>query len=91
MLRKAEEYARENPSMWLPLVFALYTREDNHYEVINYRVAPVQEKGSDDYTCPGMRKRGFYPGSGEGKWFSGTLIIGDGTELDDGDKFWMQR
>lgn len=91
MVEKAEEYARDNPSLWPPLVFALYSKEDNHYEIIDYRKAPVQKKGDDDYTCRGMRDAGFYPDKGEGKWFSGTLVIGDGIELDDGDKFWMIR
>ena len=91
MVEKAEEYARDNSSLWPPLVFALYGKEDNHYEIIDYRKAPVQKKGDDDYTCRGMRDAGFYPDKGEGKWFSGTLVIGDGTELDDGDKFWMLR
>ncbi len=91
MVEKAEEYARDNPSLRPPLVFALYSKEDNHYEIIDYRKAPVQKKGDDDYTCRGMRDAGFYPDKGEGKWFSGTLVIGDGIELDDGDKFWMLR
>ena len=86
-----EEYARKNPSLWPPLVFALYGKEDNHYEIIAYREAPVQKKGDDDYSCRGMQRLGFYPDKGEGKWFSGTLVVGDGTELDDGDKFWMLR
>ena len=38
-----------------------------------------------------MREAGFYPDKGEGKRFPGTLVVGDGTELDDGDKSWMLR
>jgi len=86
-----QKYAKKNPSLWPPLVFALYGKEDNHYEIIGYRRAPVQKKGENDYQCRGMRDAGFYPDKGEGKWFSGTLVIGDGIELDDVDKFWMLR
>ncbi len=38
------------------------------------------------------------PGTTEGKvrtpgreWFSGTLVVGTGTELEEGDKHWMIR
>ena len=91
MEERVEEYTRENPSLWPPIVFALYGKENNHYEIIEYREAPVQRKGDDDYTCRGMGKQGFYPGKGEGKWFSGTLVVGDTIQLDDGDKSWMVR
>ena len=91
MEERREEYAVENPSLWPPLVFALYGKEDNHYEIIGYKIAPVQKKGDDDYTCRGMKNLDFYPHKGEGKWFSGTLVVGDGIELDEGDKLWMIR
>ena len=91
MEERREEYAVKNPSLWPPLVFALYSKEDNHYEIIDYKIAPVQKKGDDDYTCRGMKNLAFYPDKGEGKWFSGTLVVGDGTELDEGDKSWMLR
>ena len=91
MEEEIEEYARKTPTLWPPLVFALYSKEDNHYEIIDYKIAPVQTKGDNDYTCPGMRKQGFYPPQNTGKWFSGTLVVGDTTKLDEGDKFWMIR
>ena len=91
MKERREEYARKNPSLWPPLVFALYGKEDNHYEIIDYREAPVQKKGDDDYTCRGMKDQDFYPPKGTGKWFSGTLVVCDGIELDEEDKLWMIR
>lgn len=91
MEERVEEYVRKNPSLWPPLVFALYGKEDNHYEIIDYREAPVQKKGDGDYSCCGMKDQGFYPPKGEGKWFSGALVVGDTTELDEGDKQWMIR
>ena len=80
-----------------PIVFALYTKEDNHCEVISYReITTVKVKGGYpngeySYTYPGIRDQGFYPHKGEGKWFSGTLVVGDGVELDEEDKKWMIR
>lgn len=80
-----------------PIVFALYTKEDNHYEIIDYKeITTVEVVGdylSGDYTYryPGIKEQGFYPDKGTGKWFSGTLVVGDGTELDEGDKKWMIR
>ena len=80
-----------------PIVFALYTKEDDHHEVIDYREIPTvavtgnYPNGEYDYKYPGIKALNFYPDKGEGKWFSGTLVVGDGTELDEGDKSWMLR
>ena len=80
-----------------PIVFALYTKEDNHYGIIDFKeITTVQvtgdyPKGKYTYHYPGIKQQGFYPRKGEGKWFSGTLVVGDNTELDEGDKKWMIR
>jgi hypothetical protein len=80
-----------------PIVFALYTKEHDHYEIVDYReITTVMVKGDYpngeyDYCYPGIKKQGFYPHKGTGKWFSGTLVVGDGTELEEGDKQWMIR
>ncbi|MGD0794751.1 MAG: hypothetical protein ABR958_04050 [Dehalococcoidales bacterium] len=80
-----------------PIVFALYTPEDNNYMVIGYREIPTVRvkgnypKGDYDYTYPGIKKEGFYPPKGNGRWFSGTLVVGDGTDLDASDKEWMVK
>ena len=80
-----------------PIVFALYTPEDSHYEVIDYREIPTVKvkgeypDGDYEYTYPGISKRGFYPPKGTGRWFSGTLVVGDGTDLDASDKEWMVK
>ena len=77
---------------WPPLVFALYGSEDDHFEIIDYRrIETVKSRGQDDYYYPGVKKLGFYPPKGTGKWFSGTLVVGDGLELDDDDRRWMIR
>jgi len=83
-------------SLEKPLVFALYTEEHDHQKVIDYReISTVKVKGRypDDftYTYPGVKEKGFYPPKGAGKWFSGTLVVGDGTDLDEDDKKWMIR
>lgn len=80
-----------------PIVIALYTTEDNHYEVSDYREIPTVRvkgdypKGDYDYDYPGIKKLGFYPPEGTRRWFSGTLVVGDGTDLDELDKHWMVR
>lgn len=80
-----------------PIVFALYTNENNHYEIIDYReittvkVTGDYPNGEYGYKYPGIKKQGFYPPKGEGKWFSGTLVVGDTTKLDEEDKKWMIR
>ena len=94
MEERVEEYARKNPSLWPPLVFALYGEEGNHYEIIDYReIITIKVRGDrdDGYTYPGIKDQGFYPPKGIGKWFSGTLVVGDSTDLDEGDKKWMIR
>ena len=91
MEERVEEYARDNTNLWPPLVFALYSKEDNHYEIISYREILTVQTSGDSYTYPGIKKLGFYPPKGEGKWFSGTLVVGDTTELDEGDKKFMIR
>ncbi len=79
-------------SLEKPIVFALYTKEDNHCEVISYReITTVKVKGDYpngeyDYRYPGIKEQGFYPLKGTGKWFSGTLVVGDGIDLDEVDK-----
>ena len=80
-----------------PIVYALYTEEHNHSKIIDYR--EIQEvrvrgdylSGEYDYYYPGIRDLNFYPPKDTGKWFSGTLVVGDGIELEGGDKKWMIR
>jgi hypothetical protein len=80
-----------------PIVFALYTKEHDHHEITAYREIPTVEVKGDypdgeyDYKYPGIKKLDFYPNKGAGKWFSGTLVVGDGLELGDSDKNWMVR
>jgi len=80
-----------------PIVFALYTTEDIHTQVIDHKEIPTVEVKGDypdgdyEYTYPGISKRGFYPPKGTGRWFSGTLVVGDGTDLDASDKEWMVK
>ena len=80
-----------------PVVFALYTKEHDHHEVIAYREIPTVKvrgkypDGDYSYTYPGTKKMGFYPPKGAGKWFSGTLVVGGGVELEELDKKWMVR
>lgn len=84
-------------SLKKPIVFALYTKEHDHHEIVDYReVTTVMVRGDYlggeyDYCYPGIKKQGFYPHKGTGKWFSGTLVVGDGTGLEEGDKQWMIR
>lgn len=78
-----------------PIVFAMYTSEDDHSKIIDYKEIPTVEvtgnylSGDYDYKYPGIAKLGFYSKKGTGRWFSGTLVFGDGTELDESDKKWM--
>lgn len=79
-----------------PVVFALYTKEDDHYEVISYKEIPTVKvtgtyPSNFNYSYPGIKALGFYPPKGTGKWFSGTLVVGDGTDLDEDDKRRMTR
>ena len=80
-----------------PIIFALYTKEDNHYEIVDFReIATVKvtgdyPNGEYEYRYPGIKKQGFYPPKTSGKWFSGTLVVGAGTELWEGEKEWMIR
>lgn len=79
-----------------PIVFALYTNEKEHYKVIDIKeIRTVRVSGNypEDYsyTYPGIRDQGFYPKKGLGMWFSGTLVVGDGLDLDEGDKRWMKK
>jgi hypothetical protein len=80
-----------------PIVFALYTPEDNHHVVIDYREIPTVRvkgnypNGNYDYSYPGIKKLDFYSPKGKGRWFSGTLVVGDGTDLDASDKEWMVK
>ena len=82
---------------WPPIVFALYGREDDHLDIMDYRrIETVKARGEDDYYYPGIKKQGFYPPRGTGKWFSGTLVVGGGLDLDDSyaygsDRYWMIR
>ena len=84
-------------SLKKPIVFALYTKEHDHHEVITYRVMPTVKvigdylNGEYRYIYPGIKSMGFYPRKGSGKWLSGTLVVGDGVELDEEDKEWMIR
>ncbi len=80
-----------------PIVFALYTREQDHHEVIAYREIPTVKvrgkypDGDYSYTYPGIKKMGFYLPKGVDKCFSGTLVVGGGVELEELDKKWMVR
>lgn len=80
-----------------PIVFALYAREHDHHEIVDYReittviVRGDYPHGEYNYVYPGIKKQGFYPRRDAGKWFNGTLVVGDGTELEEGDKQWMIR
>lgn len=82
-------------SLRKPIVFALYTDEHDHHKVISYReittvkVIGDYQKGKYDYCYSGIKNQDFYPHKGTGKWFSGTLVVGDGTELEEGDKQWI--
>jgi len=84
-------------SLKKPIVFALYAKEHDHHEVITYREIPTVKvigdypNGEYRYIYPGIKSMGFYPRKGSGKWFSGTLVVGDGVELDEEDKKWMIR
>jgi len=91
MEERVEEYARDNTNLWPPLVFALYSKEDNHYEIIDYREIPTVQVSGDSYRYPGIKKLDFYPHKGTGRWFSGTLVVGDELELDNEDKSLMLR
>ena len=80
-----------------PIIFALYTSEKDHCEILCYKeitsvvVRGNYPNGDYAYNYPGIKKAGFYPPSGAGKWFSGTLVVGTGTDLEEGDKEWMIR
>jgi hypothetical protein len=80
-----------------PIVFALYTQEHNHCEVIDFKEIPTVKvigdysSGEYRYIYPGIKAMGFYPPKGAGKWFSGTLVVGDSVELEEEDKKWMIR
>jgi len=80
-----------------PIVFAMYTAVENHSVIIHYKEIPTVQvtgnypNGDYDYKYPGISKLGFYPKKSTGRWFSGTLVFGDGTELDESDKKWMLR
>jgi len=75
-----------------PIVFALYTSEQNHYEIIDckeittVKVTGNYPDGEYKYTYPGIKEQGFYPPKSSGRWFSGTLVVGDGVDLDVEDK-----
>ena len=78
-----------------PIVFALYTKEHDHHEIIEYREIPTVQvvgdypNGEYYYKYPGIVKLGFYQPKGSGKWFSGTLVVGDGADLKERDKQFM--
>lgn len=78
-----------------PIVFALYTTEHDHQDVTGYREIPTVKitKGhypdDYDYRYPGIKALGFYPKKGTGRWFSGTLVVGDGIDMDESDKQWI--
>ncbi|MBL7165242.1 MAG: hypothetical protein ISS55_02000 [Dehalococcoidales bacterium] len=80
-----------------PIVFAMYTTVDDHSEIIDYKEIPTVKVTGDypcgdyDYKYPGISELDFYPKKSSGRWFSGTLVFGDGTELDESDKKWMLR
>lgn len=80
-----------------PIVFALFTKEDDHLKIISYKeITTVKIKGDYpngeyNYTYPGIKALGFYPRKGEGKWFSGTLVVGDEIDFDESERKWMVR
>lgn len=80
-----------------PIVFAIYTTVDEHSVIIGYKEIPTVKvignypNGDYYYKYPGIKKLGFYPEKSTGRWFSGTLVFGDGTELDESDRKWMLR
>ena len=80
-----------------PIVFAMYTTVDDHSEIIDYKEIPTVQvtgnypNGDYDYKYLGISELGFYPKKSTGRWFSGTLVFGDRTELDESDKKWMLR
>lgn len=80
-----------------PIILAIYTDEHDHRKVVDYREIPTVKvrgnypKGDYEITYPGIKTMGFYPRKGTGKWFSGTLVVGDSTELYERDKRWMIR
>lgn len=80
-----------------PIVFAMYTTVDDHSVIIGYKEIPTVKvigsypNGDYYYKYPGIKKLGFYPKKNTGRWFSGTLVFGDGTELDQSDMKWMLR
>ena len=98
MIETAKEKKEKGP-LGKPIVFALYTQESDHSAVIDYREITTVEliraseypNGNYNYKYPGIKKLGFYPPSGTGKWFSGTLVIGDGIELETEDQKWMVK
>jgi hypothetical protein len=80
-----------------PIGFALHTKEHDHHEVITYREIPTVKvigdypNGEYRYIYHGIKSMDFYPRKGSGKWFSGTLVAGDGVELEEEDRKWMIR
>ena len=79
-----------------PIVFALYGEESDHLNIIDYRHIEKVKETSTGYSYPGIKKLGFYPPRGTGKWFSGTLVVGIGFEFDNSitsgsDRYWMIR
>jgi hypothetical protein len=80
-----------------PIVFALFTKEDDHCEIVCYREIPTVRvkgdypNGDYNYIYPGIKALGFYPRKGAGKWFSGTLVVGDGIDFEEGERKWMVR
>jgi hypothetical protein len=80
-----------------PIVFALYTTVNDHSEVTDYKEIPTVKVTGDypygdyDYKYPGISELHFYPKKSSGKWFSGTIVFGDGTTIDESDKKWMLR
>jgi len=96
-MQKVVKTRLKQGSLKEPIVFALYTKEHDHHEVITYREIPTVKvigdypNGEYRYIYPGIKAMGFYPPKGAGKWFSGTLVVGGGVELEEEDKKWMIR
>ncbi len=77
---------------WPPVVFAMYGDEADHLHIISCReITTVKAKGDRGYRYPGIKDCGFYPERGTGIWFTGTLVAGDGLELNHDDRHWMIR
>ena len=86
-----------NGKLHKPLVFALYSKEQHQFEVIDFKEIPnitvtgTYPKGDYNYQYPGIKGLAFYPKPGSGKRFCGTLVIGDGLDIGEVDEKWIAK